>query len=186
VSINRLFGADPELIWLDPGSTTGLCYVSIDPVWLAGQGDAGFADLGMSIVKRQRCEFGRKAGHRGELDIAELVERFLNRHPDAAIGTEGFKAKAAAGGLSKEALSPVRITAMIEALEAIHGAGRELFTQPVSLATDTVSTDQCREAGLWWPGHKDYNMAARHALTFLRRARHDRKLRESAWPDLEW
>lgn len=87
-------------------------------------------------------------------------------------------------------LAPVRMIAKIE---------YEIFTsneqrgksnqqrikkQQPSLAKSTATDDRMKEWGLWIPGQPHARDALRHGITFLRRAKTDRKILEWAWPQL--
>jgi hypothetical protein len=192
------------LIWFDPGCTTGIVDLLIDPRWLTGTGSADFGGLRRCTVPKLVAQHGRhpfarysdSIGHLAPktkvpvTDEDEMIEELwdiLRRRNVATVpwGIESFKAKGGGGGLSGDALSPVRVQAALTALERRVGhwfKGWPLL-QPASLALSTVSDESLAEAGLYTPGGKDANMAARHALTFLRRARLNPELIEAAWPE---
>ncbi len=85
---------------------------------------------------------------------------------------------------SREFLSPVRIFSALTALELLAGDQRAPFTQSASIAKTTVTDARLQLAGLYRPGMPHAVDAARHALTFFRRARSSPKLRQQAWPHL--
>jgi hypothetical protein len=88
----------------------------------------------------------------------------------------------------EDLLSPVRMRARIEQIVDTlehwgpEGAGRRsMFFQEPSLAMKTVTDDRMHRWGLWVPGKEHGRDAIRHGVTFLRRAKKDRALREAAF-----
>lgn len=59
-----------DLVWFDPGSTTGICAVSISPKWLAGKGKSDFETINRAIKHRWHAQVGQyarewdEAGHK--------------------------------------------------------------------------------------------------------------------------
>lgn len=50
-----------DLVWFDPGLTSGICAVSIHPAWLAGKGKSDFETLNRAIKHRWFCQVGQNA-----------------------------------------------------------------------------------------------------------------------------
>lgn len=50
-----------ELVWIDPGVTTGLCVLRVRPRWLDGAGDITWRSLGAAISARWFGQIGRHA-----------------------------------------------------------------------------------------------------------------------------
>lgn len=83
-------------------------------------------------------------------------------------------------------LAPVRLTAMIEYI--ISGIIDEppFRKQQPSMAKSTATDERLKEWGLWEKGQPHARDAIRHGVTFLRRAKTDKSLRDWAWPGWEW
>lgn len=88
------------LIWVDPGSTTGLCVVNVRPSWLAGEGEPTFEGLRRAIRNAWFGQVGRDArawvdggavkmnGHRV---VAQPENRKSPVNPDSVLASiKGF------------------------------------------------------------------------------------------------
>jgi hypothetical protein len=53
--------AGAQLVWFDPGASTGMAVISIRASWLAGRGDPGYIALGRNIAMRWVAQVGREA-----------------------------------------------------------------------------------------------------------------------------
>lgn len=188
-----------ELIWFDPGSTTGVVFLKVDPAYLDGDGyDTSWEALGKAVHEAHYEQYGRNprvwngrarkpevganpfsGDYADEIEIADRAQSLLDDHPKAAWGYEDFILKSA--NKSRDFLAPVRLFAMMSALEQVTGAGRTPFVQGTSIKS-TVDDERLTRAGLYRPGMIHANDAARHAAHFLRRTRSDSKLARLAWP----
>lgn len=87
-------------------------------------------------------------------------------------------------------LAPVRVTAKMEyalyemRLRAGDPLAYRVKKQQPSMAKSTATDDRLKDWGLWEPGKPHARDALRHAVTFLRRARTDRRIRIWGWPSL--
>lgn len=73
-----------SVVAVDPGTTTGLIVVSIDPRWVRGLGPASWEGLGAAITYRQAYQIGRDPkgwdddqGHSAKLSVTELDGKLL-------------------------------------------------------------------------------------------------------------
>lgn len=169
------------VVAIDPGGTTGWSVMCVEA-------DA-LVDPDVSIL--------RSIAHRatGQVDLgnedahaAQLVE-LLAAWPLAAVVIEDFTLRTFK--MSRELLSPVRLTAKIEyvlyqGLEDCEPAGRRVFKQQPSQAKSTATDERLRQWGLYIRegGMEHARDADRHAITFLRRAKDKPKIRHAAWPHL--
>ena len=235
-------GRTVTVIGLDPGSTTGICGVSVDKTWLRGGGEASWGGLGAAVRAKFAYQTGREPktfayddeiarehayrldqrelndallpvmasqplvrqdgmrstqrlerilageGPGGDLlyvDAEEIVQvrqiaGLLYNYEGAAVVCEDFVLRTQVR--EREVTAPDRLRAALQANEVLHGEGRVFFLQQPSLAKSTAKDDRLRKAGLYFPGMPHATDAARHVLTFLRRARQIEDLRVSAWP----
>ena len=203
-----------QLVWFDPGATTGIVALSIRPRWLAGAGDPTWAGLGRMITTSWFGQVGRnprvvvdgKAKAPGgrvvqvgraravhserpataveEREMIRQCEDLLDLWLDAAWGYEDFVPRLGMP-VGSDYLSPVRVFSALSYIETQHGErAREPFVQSASMAKTTASDERLKAARLYRPGLPHATDAARHAATFLRRCRQDEDLRAMAWPRL--
>jgi hypothetical protein len=226
-----------QIVWFDPGVTTGMCVVSLDPEWLDGADLSSWATLRKHIQNSWHAQIGRHArvwedgkavspkhpsvcgkpgsirtrvGNRGDFagtmaqilkgegafgggdlttgqaeEVSQIIncQNLLDAWPEAAWGYEDFVPRALNQG--REFLAPVRIFATLTFSELVHGhRARVPFVQQASMAKTTATDERLSAAGLYRPGMPHATDAARHALTFARRARADKEIRKAAWPHL--
>lgn len=183
-----------QLVWLDPGGTTGYAVATVAARWLEGLGDGDWTGLKRHLVsvavgqvdgwseegRGKTAREGSLVGGAELVSASEIVELIL-AWPEAAWGYEDFILRKYTK--DRDLLAPVRMFSMIRF--GIWGEdGRLPFTQSASLAKSAATDPRMREAGLYRAGLPHGTDAARHVATFLRRARADAKLREAAWPEL--
>jgi hypothetical protein len=201
-----------SLVWFDPGETTGVAVLSIDPRWLAGNGPADWEGLGRAVKTRWFAEIGAeprwwdgRGSHADEIAL-ELPERIacgpeisrpaaielsqiyqaraiLDDWPKAAWGYEDYHPESMAGA-QKVALSPMRFFSTL-AFGAIMDDDRPRvpFVQNRSMKF-SASDSRLQSAKLYAPGMKHATDAARHAAIFFRAARKELAVRSLAWPKL--
>jgi hypothetical protein len=169
------------VVAIDPGGTTGWSVMCVEA-------DA-LCDPDVSILKSiahrasGQVDLGNEDAHAGEL--VELLAAW----PLAAVVIEDFQLRTFK--MSRELLSPVRITAKVE-YALFHGLqdcvpeGRRVFKQNPSLAKSTATDDRLKQWRLYIRegGMEHARDADRHAITFLRRAKDKPKIRHAAWPHL--
>lgn len=201
-----------ELIWFDPGVTTGVCYMRIDPKWLSGKGLTTWEAMGAYVKSVKHWQIGRHArrwdaehncavapefapefltkkfnGQLPSLMLQEisqvmLMQEVLDDHPNAAWGYEDFVLRGF--NQSREFLSPMRLFSMLTYSELSSAGARAPFVQSASMAKTSATDARLSAASLYRPGMPHACDAARHAATFIRRARSDEGLRQTAWPEL--
>lgn len=220
-----------QLVWFDPGVTTGIFVCSVRPSWLGGNGEPTWLGLRKALTMTWFGQVGRlpriwsedtdrakvpgdghtamrrgKGGNglgagvgtilsgrgrygggpvsehlRNETEQVIQCQALLDLWADAAWGYEDFVPGSA--NQSREFLAPVRIFARLEASEIVYGErGRVPFVQSPAMAKTTATDERMKAAGLYRPGLPHATDAARHAATFLRRARGDAALSHAAWP----
>lgn len=160
------------VVAFDPGGTTGWCVMCVD-------GHA-FDQPELNLEKRLlHWAAGQIVGDfDSQLDEIISLTEFWDF---AAIVTESFQLRKFTRGA--ELLVPVEVNAVLSYF--CRSVSRELFKQSPSLGKSTMTDERLREAKLWTPGSDHARDATRHAMTFLRRCRSDKKLRARAWPHVE-
>lgn len=116
--------------------------------------------------------------HRLALNIDQCADA-LAAHPRAAWGHESFQLRTMAADLT-----PIAVIAGVTHSELRYGYGRVPYKQTASLAKTTATDERLKLAGLYRAGLPHATDAARHAVTFLRKARSDSWLRAEGWPAL--
>jgi hypothetical protein len=180
-----------QLIWFDPGGTTGWSVFSVHPDALS-QEDLSVLE---NVVWWDQGQFVGDEDNQAD----EMVE-LCRVWPHAAIGIESFILRTRRS--SEDTLSPVRLIAKLgyalrkghegrgSDLKCGRGKPRRLFQQQPSLAKNTVTDDRLKEWGYYRRegGEEHARDATRHALTFLRRTSDEdprsTALRVAAWPHL--
>lgn len=180
-----------NVVWFDPGSTTGWAVFSVHP-------DALESPEAKVLDNIHHWSCGQWTGPENS-QVTEALA-LVSAWEDAAIGIEDFILRTS--NAAREVLSPVRITAAIDHAMWSGQAGntpaemdddgnvtklrhgRRYFLQSPSLAKGAVTDDRLKDWGLYRDtvGLEHGRDAVRHCLTFLRRAKKDARLREEAWP----
>ncbi|ACD49653.1 RuvC-like resolvase [Mycobacterium phage Thoth] len=169
------------VIAVDPGGTTGWSFMCVEPLALHDPQEMVLEN----IITHQHGELSSTVGcnvAEGEdLCVADLYE-FISAWPQAAVVVEDFVIRS--NNRSREFLSPVRITAALKHL--LWADNRYIIRQTPADAKITASDDRLKSWGLYDKhgslGHA--RDADRHAITFLRKAKSNPKLRAMAWPHL--
>lgn len=201
-----------SLVWFDPGETTGVVVLSIEPRWLAGAGDADWSGLGRALKLRWFAELGAeprwfdgRGSHAEPIELA-MPERYYNGPPvarpveielsqiyaarqvlddwpQAAWGYEDYRPESMAAA-QKAALVPMRFFSTLAFGEIMDSDHpRVPFVQDRSMKY-SAKDDRLRMAGLVAPGMRHATDAARHAAVFLRECRKNEDRRKLAWPKL--
>jgi hypothetical protein len=166
-----------EIIYIDPGGTTGWSLMQVHPLALE---EDHYKILGNINYKTQ----GEVSGDYN-LQTDELLDLVLNGWPDAAIGIEGFDLRTRV--TSPEVLDPVRLTEKITYGLHVAKDPRTVFLhQDANFAKHTATDDRLREWGLYVRagGLEHARDATRHAIVFLRECKSKPELRKRAWPHL--
>lgn len=202
--------ATAQIVWLDPGSTTGVAVLSLAPSWLAGEGDADWAGLRKAVKSSWYVQIGDESrewigGHgepvhrddfvperiysgpplspaaANELSMIFAIRNILDLWPGACWGYEDYVPESMAAA-QKGALSPMRVFSTL-AFSTIMDDRRPRvpFVQSRSMKY-TANDERMRSAGLYLPGMPHATDAARHAAIFARTARQKSSVRKIAWP----
>jgi hypothetical protein len=183
-------GREPKTFDVDKGRATRLDQHSLNermlPV-LASQ--PLFADDGMRSTERFEAILdGKGPAGGGDLlmvDAEELIQvrqmcGLFDNYAEAAIVFEDFVARTEQR--AREVFAPDRLRSSAQHEEILHGEGRVFFLQQPSMAKTTATDDRLKRANLYFAGMEHATDAARHVLTFLRRARQREDIRAAAWP----
>lgn len=148
----------------DPGEAAG----SFEEI-LQGQGAFGGGALRPEYVE--------------DFEQLNMLQNLLETWPNSAWGYEDFIPRKLQ--MDRDFLAPVRIFSALTYSEIAHGThGRLPFVQQPAMAKTTASDQRLKMAKMYRPGMPHANDAARHVLTFFRRARAQETLRIQAWPHL--
>lgn len=201
-----------QIVWFDPGETTGVAVLALSPLWLAGGGNADWHGLKAAIksswfaqigAEPKEWEEGRAAkglvndatpyrrfsgpklsdAAQIELNMIYEAREILDFWPGAAWGYEDYVPESMAAA-QKGALTPMRFFSTL-AFGAIMDdtRARVPFVQSRAMKY-SASDDRIKQAGLYLPGMPHATDAARHAAIFARGARQHAELRSAAWPSL--
>lgn len=194
-----------QLVWFDPGSTTGIFIVNVEPAWLAGEGRANLAGLRDAILTFDHIQVGRleraaeglceipeatlEAADSHGIKVHDLQELrsvlagldVLARHPFAAWGYEDFRVRQISQ--SDDFLSSPRVGSSLRDAMLLGNPPRPPFRQDPSDML-ALPDERMQALRLYRRGMPHATDAARHGALFLRRARQDADLRAEAWPHL--
>ena len=136
-----------QILGLDPGETTGVCSLTIDPNqldnWAQDQVNTSIIEWGVDQYSRLITP------SRTNLVIAESYRIYswrVKQHTWSSL------------------LTP-RLVGSIETLCRLHGV--PLIMQSAQTGKAFCTDDRLKEWGLYWPGHPHAMDAARHLCTFL-------------------
>jgi hypothetical protein len=164
----------PRVLWIDPGTVSGVAVIWFDPVAVFHE------DVPLS---RQVLAFselflsGPENGPNGQVNRYLRLRRTLAQEMGLVAGCESFVPLKL--NQSHEFLSPVRIRAGLESRMSMmeqHEAqvrkgdtGVPLFIQSPSDAITTFTNDRLKKLGMYTPGPDHINDAKRHTLLYLRK-----------------
>ena len=124
-----------------------------------------------------------------EDEHAEEIVGLIAAWPNAAVVIEDFTLRTFK--MSRELLSPVRLTAKVEyamfhGLQGCEPKHRRVFKQQPSMAKSTATDERLKQWGLYIRegGLEHARDADRHAITFLRRAKDKARVRHAGWPHM--
>jgi hypothetical protein len=162
-----------QVMALDPGETTGWAIFWVPTANLlsreVGLFDDAEYDCGQITGPEEVQTLKVKTVMQGLMSGPLIIEDFILRQ---------FRQ-------DKSLLSPVRVTAMVEYMlyEQNWNAKHPVRKQQPALAKTTATDERLRDWGLWEAGAPHARDAIRHAVTFLRRAKTDPRLRRWGWPE---
>jgi len=153
------------VIGVDPGETTGWAVIRIPLDTMYGN------------------EPGRVVSHvTGELTGPDTAQaqtfcRIAKRYIWPAIAMEDFALRTQV--TSRVVLAPVRVASKIHfcVQTGLAGTVTGWEWQMPALAMETMPDNRLEKAGLWTEGSEHIRDASRHAMTLIRRAKKDEKLR---------
>lgn len=157
------------VIGVDPGVTTGWAAITVPRESIFGEAP------GEIVNWVHGCLDGPETAQ------AQAFCRIAKRYIYPAIALEDFDArKPQHTSHDSPYLSPVRVASKIQmAIElSMAGACCGLEWQMPSLAMDTAPDERLKRWGLYPPGRDHPKDATRHAITLIRRAKADKRLRE--------
>lgn len=164
----------PRVLWIDPGTVSGVAIVWFDPKALFSGAPLPRALLGYS----EMFLHGPERGLNGQVNRFIRLQRNLDAAPGLATGCEKFTIRQM--NQSEEFLSPVRIGNSIDArLSVMKPYGEEhvndgipLYWQTPSEALTTFTNPRLQALQMYTPGPDHVNDAKRHALLWLRKLQH--------------
>lgn len=153
------------VIGVDPGETTGIAVIRI-PL------DTMYGDAKGRIVTHWTTELSGP-----ETAQAQTFCRIAKRYIWPAVALEDFSLRTKV--TSREVLASPRVASKIHFCIETGMAGEVtgLEWQMPAMAFETMPDDRLRKAGLWTTGSDHIRDASRHAMTLIRRAKADEKLR---------
>lgn len=189
-------------IWFDPGVTTGWSVMSVHPEalvnddykilsnidhWAHGQIDCGhrrgLPDVRDIFDGEGRLEYSDLAVNlAGECEgVAEML-RIVDDWPGASVGLEDFIMRSQ--NKSRDTVSPIRITAGFD--YGMYDRGFQTFRQQPSEAKGLCTDERMKAWGFYERagGMNHARDADRHSITWLRKMKTKKLLREAAWPHL--
>jgi hypothetical protein len=167
-----------SLLAFDPGGTTGWARVWVPAAALLPGG---------SILASIEFEVGQIVGDDKEQG-RKIALMLAGPGFSGPLVIESFRLRQFRQ--DDDLLAPVRMIARIEQIVEILEywgpvdkvpAAYPIFKQEPSLAKSTCPDNRMRKWGVWTPGRPHANDAMRHAITFLRRAKSDARLRAAAF-----
>lgn len=172
------------ILAFDPGGTTGWSLLVLPKLW----GTQNIFGWPQDHILRNKVLW-----HHGQFDClvdennaVYCMMQLINKWPSAAIVCEDFILRANRHEMSRELLSPVRITAMLE--YELWRKRRKIWLQAPSQAKTLVTDERLKGWGVYTRegGLQHARDADRHALLFLRRCMGARgtATRNVAWPHL--
>jgi hypothetical protein len=166
-----------HLLAIDPGGTTGWYNLTVPRACI-------FSDAPSSIVEHDWGEFTGPESKQA-IEIARLAREIqgMDYKIGPALVVEAWDQDPTFKSTDPEALSPVRIGAMLELLKEQRQLGdSSLSFQSRTLAFSTVTDDRLKRWRLWVSGSDHIRAALRHGITALRRARENPEFAEKLWP----
>lgn len=168
-----------HVIGVDPGGTTGWCLFTIPRESIFGQDSS----------KIIQWDFGEFTGPLAEqaVNLARLSREIqsLDYKQGPALVVEDWTVDPTFKSLDSEALSPIRLGAMLVLLKKLNQLADATVTfQNRSQAKQTITDERLHRSGYWVKGSDHIRDATRHAITALRRAADSEEFAEKLWPSL--
>lgn len=163
---------------IDPGGTTGWALVTV-PV-------RNLLDRQVNLLTDMEFDCGQIVGPENEQawEIGGMLWSFRGPVIIEDFILRQFRQDA-------DLLAPVRVMEKVDYeifcanMQRKKTSQLQIKKQQPSLAKSTATDDRLKEWGLWVPGQPHARDSLRHSVTFLRRAKVDRKLLLWAWPEFK-
>ncbi len=182
----------PTVISIDPGGTTGWSVFVVHPEALVDKD----VPILTNILHRDNGQVRAiPPKEKGKIKVRELsmeerrcvrtiMQDVVLKWPGACVVIEDFILRERS--MSRELLSPVRLTAALELLIDDSGMEFDLQRQTPAEAMQTATDDRLKKWGLYQRagGMQHARDADRHSVTFLRKCKASGLLRGQAWPHL--
>lgn len=156
---------------VDPGGISGVTIIGVHSRTIYGDHPGKISYLESFEVNGTYTEQA--------LEIADASREF---YPLALVIESFYPAKPIT---SEEYLSPLRVGERIAFCAETHYIICPFFWQSPSQAMKTAPDQRLKLWGLYQPGPDHMKDSTRHAITFIRRATSDTKLRDRAWGPAE-
>lgn len=172
----------PRVLWMDPGTVSGVAITWFDPAALYRREKT----VKVLLAYAEMFLHGPENGQTGQVNHFVKLRQTLDEEVGLATGIESFVPRRL--DQSHEFLSPVRIRAGVEERlgmtrrrgEEKIGSGVQLFTQSPSEAITAFSNDRLKQLRMYTPGPDHVNDAKRHNLLWIRKLIDNRELFEHA------
>lgn len=172
----------PRVLWMDPGTVSGVAITWFDPAALYRREKT----VKVLLAYAEMFLHGPENGQTGQVNHFVRLRQTLDEEVGLATGIESFVPRRL--DQSHEFLSPVRIRAGVEERlgltrrrgEEKIGSGVQLFTQSPSEAITAFSNDRLKQLRMYTPGPDHVNDAKRHTLLWIRKLIDNRELFEHA------
>lgn len=161
--------------------SNGLVYaMGIDPGGTTGGAVIGVPERSIYRDQPGRISYFETWSFTGSYSAQALeLMRIASGFFPLAIALESFDPRKPIR--SEEYISPILVGARIQFCIDTHYIIAPLFYQTPEQAMTTATDYRLKAWSLYKPGPDHIKDATRHAITFIRRAKSDRKLRERAW-----
>lgn len=169
----------PELhvIGVDPGGTTGVCRITVPRLAIFGNEPSSIIEWDYFALN------GPEPQQATELARYVRETQSLSYKIGPAIVPEQWDQDPSFKSTDPEALSPVRINAMIVLLKYQKLLGDATVTfQSRTIAATTATDDRLRKWRMY-VNQRDIRAATRHAITALRRASQNPEFADLLWPN---
>lgn len=117
-----------DLVWFDPGVTTGVAVVSISPKWLNGKGTSDFATMKKAIKQSWFCQIGVNAREWDEKNFRARDPRSIPGRSDRFLQISKGSGPIRAGHAGNGEISAGGIEAVLSG-EGAFGGGDLTFNQ---------------------------------------------------------
>ena len=159
---------------IDPGGTSGWGVIGVPRSSMFGTAP--------SCISYFNCDQVTGSYTDQAMKLAKIADYYSEYSPDGqiAIAMETFIPKKTV--IDEYYLSALQIIYRIDMMHDIGFITAPLFAQSPDQAMTTAPDRRLKLWGLYEPGPDHIKDGTRHAITFIRRAKASKQLREAAWP----